>query len=68
VSELSLKIQVEIESGGGRRPLRMVEVQSIPLIGEVFDTGDTGVFNVVAVIHTPFIREYDALVILREIS
>jgi hypothetical protein len=46
----------------------MVEVQSIPLIGEVFDTGDTGVFNVVAVIHTPFIREYDALVILREIS
>lgn len=48
--------------------MQMVEVESIPLIGETFDTGDAGVFKVVAVIHTPFIREYDALVILREIS
>ena len=60
-----LKIKLELETGNKRHPFRMIEVTSIPRVGEKFETGDQGVLEVVDVVHTPLIREWDAMVVLK---
>ncbi len=43
----------------------MMEVSAIPRIGDKLDTGSKGTFEVIEVVHTPIIRQWDAVVVLK---
>jgi len=43
----------------------MIDLASIPRVGEKFETGDQGTLEVIEVVHTPLIREWDAVVVLK---
>ena len=60
------KIKLELQTEGDRLPLGLFDMATIPLMGEDYQLPDGRKFQVVAVVHTPFIREYDALVVLRK--
>jgi hypothetical protein len=60
-----IKIKLELQKGSRREAFRTIEVASVPRVGEKFETGEQGTFEVVEVVHTPFIREWDAVVILK---
>ena len=60
-----IKVKLELQIGNQRHPFRMINLASIPRIGEKFETGDQGTLEVMDVVHTPLIREWDAVVVLK---
>lgn len=60
-----MKIQIELEEQGGRRVLTMVEMGRVPLRGEFIQLGEAD-YVVIAVLHTPYLRGYDALVFVKK--
>jgi hypothetical protein len=63
-----LKVKLELQSEGDRVPLGLFDMESVPPMGENYQLPDGRKLQVVAVVHTPFIRDYDALVVLRKAS
>ena len=63
-----MKVQMEIQGNGERRVMKIVEIGTIPCMGDRIEIPEVGVAEVVSVMHTPFIREYDAAVILKRAS
>lgn len=60
-----IKIRLELETDNRRQALRTIEVATVPRVGEKFETGDQGTLQVIEVVHTPLIREWDAVVVLK---
>ena len=56
---------MELEADNKRHPFRTIEVATVPRVGEKFETGDQGTLEVVDVVHTPLIREWDAVIVLK---
>jgi hypothetical protein len=51
--------------GPRRQSFRTIEMANLPRVGDRFDTGDQGTLEVVEVVHTPLIRDWDAVVVLK---
>ena len=60
-----IRIKLELETGNRRREFKIIEALAIPRAGEKFETGDHGTLEVLEVVHTPLIREWDAVVVLK---
>ena len=60
-----VKIRLELQHGGKRKFLRDIEAATVPRVGEKLQTGDL-VLEVVDVVHTPLIRDWDAVILLKE--
>ena len=62
------KVRLEIATPLGREHLRTVELKEVPRVGEKISALPDGTFEIVEVVHTPLIREWDAVVILRAVT
>lgn len=60
-----MKIKLELKSPGRREHLDLVELPAVPRVGEMVQTKNKGALEVIEVTHTPLIRDYDAVVVLR---
>lgn len=63
-----VRIRLEVARPEGREHLKTIETVDIPRVGEKIDTGDKESFEVMEVVHTPLIREWDAIVILKVVK
>jgi hypothetical protein len=59
------RIRLEVATATGREPLETIDTITVPRVGERIDTKARGAFEVVEVVHTPLIREWDAVVIVK---
>ena len=62
------RVRLEIATHKGRETLKTIESAAMPKVGERIDTGDKQMFEVIDVVHTPLIRDWDALVIVKAVQ
>ena len=64
----AMRVRLEVATAAGREHLKTIETSNIPRVGEKIETGERQTFEVVEVVHTPLIRDWDAVVILKVVK
>lgn len=64
----NIKIRLEVATHKGREHLKTFESAAVPRVGESVRTDDRQTFEVVDVVHTPTLGEWDVVVILKAVS
>ena len=62
-----ITVRFEVISREGSQPLVTVEVATVPRVGEKVQPNGSGTYEVIDVVHTPVIREWDAVVLVKRI-
>jgi hypothetical protein len=60
--------KLEVTTQRGRDHLKTIEAGNLPRVGEKLEIEDRRTFEVVEIVHTPLIRDWDAVVIVRAVA
>ena len=63
-----LRIRLEVAMQNGREHLKTFEATALPRVGEKLETDERKTYEVIEIVHTPLIREWDAVVIVRAVA
>jgi len=62
-----ITIRFEVRTSEGRKHLATVEAGTVPRVGEKVQPEGDDIYEVLDVMHTPVIRKWDAVVLVRKI-
>jgi hypothetical protein len=60
-----IKIRLELKTGRKRETLEVLEVVAVPRPGDKIETSQKRILEVIEVVHTPVIRDWDAVVVVK---